>query len=364
MRALVLTPDFPPVHGGIQLLVHRMVSNLSELQPRIVGLGGAGAAGFDAESPLDVVRVARKESRMYRLAVARLNAVGIAQGLRFRPDLVVSGHAVTAPASAALQRSRGIPVIQYLHADESRHRPGLVRFAVRRADAVVAVSRHAADLALDAGCDPQRLHIVHPGVDLPASPTNGRATRPTVLTVSGMYAPYKGHDTMIRALPLIRERVPEVQWVVIGDGVMRERIEAMVASADLDDSVQFLGKVSNDERDQWFASAHVFALPSRLPDEGVGGEGFGIVYLEAAAHRLPTVGVREGGALDAVVDGETGRLVGPTDHVELADAIAGLLLDPNEAARLGEVGARRARTFTWERHARAVERIAHELAAS
>ena len=361
IRALVLTPDFPPIPGGIQLLVHRLVSNMSGVRTRIVALGAPGADEFDAHSALDVVRVARKGSRFNRLGVARLNAAGMRHGLTFRPGILVSGHAVTAPASAALSAWRRIPVIQYLHGDEYRHRPRLVRFAVHRADAVIAVSRHAGDLAIAAGCEPDKLHVVHPGVDPPSQPLNGRAERPTVVTVSRMFASYKGHDLMIQALPRIKQRVPEVEWVVIGDGPLRPGLEAMASSAGISDSVRFLGRIPDKQRDEWLGRAHVFALPSRLPDEGVGGEGFGIVYLEAGAHELPVVGVAEGGALDAVIDGETGRLVGPKDHIALADAVADLLVNPEQAARLGEAGARRARQLSWKRHAQLVERLANDL---
>jgi phosphatidylinositol alpha-1,6-mannosyltransferase len=252
-------------------------------------------------------------------------------------------------------------VIQYLHGDEFRTRPRLVRFAVSRADAVIAVSRHASDLAQAAHCDAGRVHVVHPGVDIPARAANGRAERPTVLTIARMHASYKGHDLMIRALPLVRERVPDVEWVVIGDGPLRPKLEAMAASEGVSESVRFLGRVPDDVRDSWLQQGHVFALPSRLPEEGVGGEGFGIVYLEAAAHGMPVVGVAEGGALDAVVDGETGRLVDPTDHVALAGTVTELLLDRGRADQLGKAGAARARFFSWERHARTVEDLVHEL---
>jgi phosphatidyl-myo-inositol dimannoside synthase len=360
-RALVVTPDFPPVPGGIQLLMHRLVANLDSVEVKVISLGAPGAHRFDAGSSLDVIRVARKGGGLNKLAVARLNATVLRHGLRFRPDVIVSWHAVLSPACASLRLMRKIPVIQYLHGDEARHRPKLVGFAVRNADAVIAVSRHSSELAKAAGVDPRRIHVVHPGVDMPARRSNGRAGRPTVLTVSRMHDSYKGHDMLVRALPEIRERVPAVQWVVIGDGPLRPMIEAMAAEHGLAESVRFLGRVSDEERDQWLDRSHVFALPSRLPPEGTGGEGFGIVYLEAGAHGMPVVGAAEGGALDAVVDGETGLLVDPRDHRELADSIAGLLLDSERAAALGEAGRQRASDFTWERHARAVATLANGL---
>jgi phosphatidylinositol alpha-1,6-mannosyltransferase len=105
-------------------------------------------------------------------------------------------------------------------------------------------------------------------------------------------------------------------------------------------------------------------MPSRLPGSSAGGEGFGIAYLEAAAHGLPVVAGAAAGAMEAVEDGLTGSLVDPTDHVALAAAIAELLLDPKSAAALGRAGAKRARRFTWERHAGLVEQLIQEVCGS
>jgi phosphatidyl-myo-inositol dimannoside synthase len=102
-------------------------------------------------------------------------------------------------------------------------------------------------------------------------------------------------------------------------------------------------------------------MPSRLPLDW-GGEGFGIVYLEAAVHRLPSVAGNVAGARDAVVHGETGLLVDPTDHVAVADALTTLLEDPEAAERMGEAAAERATQFAWPVIARRVEDMLLEAA--
>jgi phosphatidylinositol alpha-1,6-mannosyltransferase len=172
---------------------------------------------------------------------------------------------------------------------------------------------------------------------------------------------YKGHDVLIRALPLVRARIPSVRLQVVGDGVLRPVYEGFAASLGLDGSVEFLGPVDDATRDELLARAHVFAMPSRLPFDG-GGEGFGIVYLEAGAHGLPVVAGRAAGALDAVVDGETGLLVDPADHVALAAAIVELLSDRAKASALGERGRARAASFSWPAVARRVEDVVLSVA--
>lgn len=332
--------------------MHRLVLHARRLEVRVVTRTSPGAAAFDEQTDLDVRRAGRAGGGpASNLAVS---VRGLVEAARFRPRAVLSGHVVTGPAARAIGRAAGVPVIQYVHADELRTRPRTARLAAG-AEAVVAVSAHTVAQVVDAGADPARVHRVLNGVDLPAVPCGKTAPRPTLITVARLEDRYKGHDTLIRALPLIRARVPEVEWVVVGDGSLRPELERLAEREGVRAAVRFLGTVTDAERDAALDRARVFAMPSRLPAGGVGGEGFGIVYLEAAARGLPVVAGNVGGALDAVVDGETGLLVNPDDPAAVAGAISGLLCDPERAAALGAAGERRARQFSWPIVARQVE---------
>ncbi len=364
MRTLILTPDFPPAPGGIQLLVYRLASTLRETELRVVALGGGDAAAFDRTTDLEVIRVGHKGAGRNRLAVAKLNAAAIRRGLAYRPSVVLSAHVVTAPAAAVLRSACRAAMVQYLHADEIRTRPGLVRRAMGWSDGVIAVSRHTRDMALELGCDPQRLSVIPPGVDIPAPTATEKAPVPTVVTVARLVDRYKGHDVMIRALPLVRRRVPAVRWAVVGDGPLRQGLEELARREGVAEAVEFVGSVSDAERDARYDSAHIFAMPSRLPEVGVGGEGFGIVYMEAASHGLPSVAGDVAGARDAVVAGQTGLLVDPTDPEAVAGAIADILLDPELAARMGDAARARAEEFSWPRIAARVEEVLQGAVAS
>jgi phosphatidylinositol alpha-1,6-mannosyltransferase len=169
---------------------------------------------------------------------------------------------------------------------------------------------------------------------------------------------------MIRALALVRARVPDVQWVVIGAGPRREQFERLAEIYGVGPCARFLGQVANEERDGWLERAHLFAMPSRVPGGGLGGEGFGIVYLEASWRGLPVVAGNIGGAVDAVVDGETGLLVDANDPVDVADAVTRLLLDQELSRRLGERGAARAQEFAWPIISHRVEELLLSLTRS
>jgi phosphatidylinositol alpha-1,6-mannosyltransferase len=366
IRTLLLTPVFPPSSGGIQVLAHRLATHATGLSWRVVTLASPGAAEFDRAAGLDVRRAPMLPGPRPFSTLA-LNGAALAAARRFRPQAVLSAHLAVSPAAAALKRVLGIPVVQYFHAEEIGPRPWLARFAASSADLNIAVSRYTRDLVVDAGGPPDRIRLVHNGVDPPPAGAGSlvetaSAERPTVLTVSRIEERYKGHDVMVRAMAAVRARVPDAQWVVVGDGCLRPGVERLARSTLADPAaIRFLGRVEDSERDAWLRRADVFAMPSRLPAGRFAGEGFGIAYLEAGANRLPVVAGAVGGALDAVVDGETGILVDPSDHTAVAAALIELLSDPERRRQMGAAGARRAESLSWSRAAGAVEALVREL---
>lgn len=338
--------------------MHRLAERLPQACVRVLTFDMDGARAFDRGAHPSCRRVWAVGGT--KMGKAWLNTRMIGEGVGFRPDVVLSGHVNTAPGAALLRRLGRIPFVQYLYADEFRVRPGLTHRAARDADAAVAVSSHTREMALGCGVAGDRVHVIPPGVDPPASgprQPEELASRPTIVTVARLVDRYKGHDNLLRALPLIRARVPQVQWVVIGDGPLRAGLEQRALTLGLGDCTRFVGAVSDDERERWLRRSHVFAMVSRSPAGGAGGEGFGIVYLEAGARGLPIVAGRTGGALDAVQDGRTGLLVDPEDHVAVADAVASLLGDGARARAMGDAGVQWASTFSWDRTAGAVRDV-------
>jgi phosphatidyl-myo-inositol dimannoside synthase len=345
-RLLLITPDYPPAHGGIQTTAHRVATGIEGFDTRVVALGGPGARRFDAGSPTRVVR-APSDRRLRGARNLPLNAVAMLEALRFRPDVTLSLHLVASPAAAAIRRALGASTVQYFHAKEIPPKRALAAFAAARADVVVAVSAYTEGLVRSTGASIAAMRRVSPGVDLPAEARALPAEHPTFVTIARMEDRYKGHDVLVHALALVRERVPDVRWVVIGEGSLRGELEALARSRGVADCVSFLGAVSDEQRDEWLRRASLLAMPSRLPGGALAGEGFGIAYMEAAAYGKPVVAGNVGGAVDAVLDGRTGLLVDPTDATAVGHAIAGLLLDPALAGRLGRAGAERARDFAW-----------------
>jgi phosphatidylinositol alpha-1,6-mannosyltransferase len=363
LKVLLVTPDFPPSEGGIQLLLSRIVESTPAIEYRVLTLGQEQTEGYDREFPATVRRVGSSGGDR-RLAALKLNARTVGEARSFRPDLILSGHVVASLGALALRRILRVPLVQYVHADEFRVRNRLTASAVKQAEATIAVSRYTRQMCLDAGADPDRVHVIPPGIDLPPAPTIARDPRPTLLTVATLLFRYKGHDVMVRALPLIRAKVPDARWVVVGDGPFRPALENALRAYGVEDAVELRGRVSDEERDEWLDRASAFCMPSRVPAAGLGGEGFGIVYMEAAAHGIPTIGGDVAGARDAVVNGETGLLIDPTDYLALASAATELLANPERAREMGAAGRAHAERHAYPLIAARVEALLRATAAA
>lgn len=165
----------------------------------------------------------------------------------------------------------------------------------------------------------------------------GLGGRPVVVCLSRL-VPRKGQDILIRAMPVIRHRVPEAALVIVGGGPYAETLHKLAHSYGVADDVIFTGGVPGAELPAHHAMADVFAMPCRTRGAGLDVEGLGIVYLEASACGVPVVAGTSGGAPETVLDGETGLVVDGNDVGVVASAVSDLLADPARAAAMGVAG--------------------------
>jgi phosphatidylinositol alpha-1,6-mannosyltransferase len=193
------------------------------------------------------------------------------------------------------------------------------------------------------GADVERFHPELVTEDLRAA--HGLEDRPVVVCVSRLVK-RKGQDTLIDALPAIRERVAGASLVIVGGGPDEDRLRSRAAG--LGDAVVFTGQVAEDDLPRYYALGDVFAMPCRTRLGGLEVEGWGNVFIEAAACGRPVVVGDSGGARESLVDGETGILVDGRRSAAVADAVATLLADPARASAMGAAGRERVqRDHTW-----------------
>jgi phosphatidylinositol alpha-1,6-mannosyltransferase len=277
--------------------------------------------------------------------------------------------------SASLAALTGAPRYTcWAHGEElscmgsSRELRLLASHVCRHATMMLANSRNTALLLKKYGASDDKIRVVHPGVD-------GERFRPhadgstgvrrswgawrTVLLTVGRLQRRKGHDLVVETLTRLGQAASDVLYVIVGEGDERPRLERLVRDRGLSSRVLFAGAVPASQLPAYYAAADIFVHPNRV--DGVDLEGFGIVFLEAAASGLPVIAGRSGGVPEAVADGETGLLVGGADVAELECAIARLTDSPSLRRTLGEAGRRRVlRDFTWQRAADLVRDIHSE----
>jgi phosphatidylinositol alpha-1,6-mannosyltransferase len=249
----------------------------------------------------------------------------------------------------------------------------IARWTYRRMQAFVSVSRYTAERMLElagpAVLDPARVRVVPNAVD-PAPYARPRELGPRpwhgkryTLTI-GELKERKGHHVGLAAFARVAQRFPDLEHFVVGkvtaDPYAAE-LQRSVAASGLGRRVHFLGNVSEDEKVDLLQRATVFLhVPVRAADGGF--EGFGIVYLEAGAAGVPSIGARGCGAEDAIADGTTGLLVEP-EPAAVAQALERLLGDAELRARLGRAAREHAARSSWSANARAVLALYDELLA-
>ncbi len=362
-KTLVITNDYPPRTGGIQAFVQSLAVRQPAGSIVVYAPAWRGAPAFDAAQPFPVIRHPGSLMLPTPAVLRRAREIAAGHGC----DSVLFGAAAPLGLLApALRKDPGIGrFVALTHGHESGWAAlPAARQMLRRIGSSVDVvtylgeyhrKRIAAALTPAAAARMQRLapgvdeRVFHPGSG--GSQLRGGlglADRPVVVCVSRM-VPRKGQDTLIRALPEIKRRVPDAALLLVGDGPYRSTLRRMVAEAGLQRDVVFTGSVPWSQLAGYFGAGDVFAMPCRTRRRGLDVEGLGIVYLEASATGLPVLAGDSGGAQDAVLEGETGYVVDGRAVDQVAVRLTELLLDPYKAAELGRRGrAWVEQTWRWE----------------
>ena len=368
-RVMLILPELFGSEGGIQRIGQDMLQALRrakgsrEAFPVVVANDGPEAAGAAASfgQAFDFTWCG---GRRQSLRKARVALSSFATALERRPDVIVCGHVHYAPICRWLRRLLGIPylVVTYgidVWSISSRQR----RRALEEASLVTALSRYTRDrLAeqVDLGgrlaIQPHAVRDIFKPGPAPAHLVErlGLQGKRVLLTVSRLSQAeqYKGYDRVMEALPEVARDVPGVTFLIVGDGDDLPRAKGYAEQRGLADRVIFAGAVPNDELPAYYNLSDLFVMPSK-------NEGLGIVYLEASACGKPVIAGSTGGARDALLDGELGRLVDPDDTGALARAIVETLTGRGPA-RLTDPQALRETTlrhFGFEAYADALQEL-------
>jgi phosphatidylinositol alpha-1,6-mannosyltransferase len=367
---LISNVYFPPQVGGISEMMAALFEHLGPAQVCCL----TGVARTEARQ--DIGRVYRRPAafRLPRWRQALPWGVALAEILaRERPRAVQIAIVDDGHLGVWLKRWLHLPFLVYAHGNDILRVlqgvwPGQ-RAALQAADRVVANSRFTAGLLEQAGVNPRRVHVIHPGCDAErfcprdADPVlrerllGARARGPILLTV-GNLVERKGHDVVIQALPQVIRRAPHATYLIVGDGPHRNQLDHLARAAGVRDHIVFAGRVGADDLPAVYALSDVFVMPSRVRPAECDVEGFGLVFLEANACGKPVIGGRAGGIPDAIVDGETGFLVDPASPAAIGERLLTVLADRERATEMGQRGRSRVQTdFSWTRAATQVQEL-------
>lgn len=363
MRHLLVTNDYPPKVGGIQNYLWELYRRLPPDEVVVLTRPHPGWRAFDAAQEHRIIRVPQPVLIPEPWLAHRINEVVAAEDI----DLVMFDPAFPLGAMAPRMAHRyGV----ILHGAELAF-PGrvqgtrqIVGEVLRKASLVVTAGDYSTVEAERAAGASLPIVEVPPGVDVefyrpPSGDERAAARRAfgiadgqvAVLTLSRL-VPRKGMDRVIEAAALLAPSRPELVVLVAGSGRDRHRLERLAVRTGA--PVRFLGRVPEESKPSLYGACDVFAMLCRVRWGGLEQEGFGIVFLEAAACAVPQVAGRSGGSAEAVEHGESGIVVDrPDDPEAVAEAIAALVDDAGARAAMGDAS----------RH-RAVEMFSYDLLAA
>lgn len=301
----------------------------------------------------------------------------IYHAFRLSPDYIICAHIYLTSYILFINRLLKIPYLICTYGIEIwRDLPDFQTEALRNAAKVLTISSYTKRKLIEKGIPEEKISFLYTRVNIDQfnksydvekiKLRHGLHEKKVILIVGRMvsWEQYKGHDELITVMPKIRKKMPETVLLIVGSGDDVKRLQNLAVEFKVNDSVVFAGRVSEKDLPSYYHACDLFVMPSRVvrKENGWwGGEGFGIVFLEASACGKPVIGANSGGVPDAVLDNKTGLLVNSDNDNSLTEAIFLLLKDKEYAALLGHNGREWVKQFDLKGLPKAVEKILNEL---
>ena len=368
MNILIIAPDFKPLYGGVAEYTHRLALQLHQAKDHVIVLSERMKDDivFDASCPYTVLR---HDFRFIPSGPIMKYFKGYWWLRKFIHthgpiDIIISNcRDLSSVTALAVSKSLKIPFVIFTHGLEINRKQLkeilITKLILQGARRVVCNSTFTQKLVQKYGVSKSRITLVPGAIAIDeylasscsrvdkAHLGDKHAKRRTIFTC-GKLTERKGHDMVIKALPLILKNCRDAVYVIAGEGPREDTLRQIARKLGVEQNVVFKGRVCNAERKRLYRSCELFVMPCRELRNG-DVEGFGLVFLEANAFCKPVIAGRSGGAIDAVEHKKTGYLVDPTNHDEIAAAITYLLKNPQIAAKMGKEGRKRVeRAFTWQ----------------
>lgn len=370
MKTLLVTFDYPPMVGGMANMLESLWQRAGHRESLILAPAGPGANEVDAQHRARTFRFpVVGGGGLIATAVNTISCLAwfIFLAVRHRPELIIAGQIRRAgPLAHLWSVITHRPFAVWVYGGEtspgftsSRWTTCYMQHVLRAARYVFTISPYTTHLMTEFGLTEERVVETTPGVREGLRPMakdpdyvarldlEGRLV---FLTVARLIE-RKGIDLMLKALAGIDNQLPPWHYLVVSDGPQRQALEKLSRRLGLHDKVTFTGYVADHELPIYYNLCDVFAMPNREVVSNAGSslsvEGFGMVFIDAAACGKPVIAGRSGGAVCAVDEGVNGFLVEPGDIESLQDAIL-RLTDAGQRGEMGRAGVAFASRFRWD----------------
>ena len=376
-RYLVISELFLPTKGGTAVWFDEVYRRIGDRDIHIVTADVPGAAEYDATHPNQIHRLSLQRHWWLKPESAamylKLFATAYVLTLKHSFDAVHAGRVLPEGLvgwliSILVRR----PLIIYAHGEEittwrQSAKFKAMTFVYKCAQRIIANSEFTRDELIKLGIKPEKITLIYPGVDLsrfrPGLPgadlraSVGVSDNQKLILSVGRLSRRKGFDQVIRALPILLKQGIDAHYVLIGVGEDHAYLTALAAEMGVAERLHMPGHVSPEDLPRWYNAADVFAMPNREINGDT--EGFGMVFLEAAACAKPAIAGDAGGTGAAVVHGMTGLRVNGCVTEEVSAALVRVLTEIEFAKQLGANALERARAeFGWDIVAEKTKRLA------
>lgn len=360
MTKVFVAIDFPPEKGGIHDYAYGLISQIPSEEVTVLTnkiKDTVESNQFDRKADFEIIR-----KRIYwnsnKVLLILSQVILILQLiiLKWRRKTSEIHFVNVFPVGIAgpfMKAFFGVKYFPYVHGLDvmgmvnSRLFP-LLMMILKRSDKVIANSQYTKSRLIELGIHEHQIVIIPPGLNV--SKLSGAVEsvedvrdkydlhgKKVMITVSRLVE-RKGHDVTLKAIRQVIKHIPNLKYLICGDGPYRGELERLVSLYGLDTIVVFTGGITDQELHQLYECSDIFIMPSRDIKEKGDVEGFGIVFLEANYYKLPVIAGNSGGIPDAVKDQVTGYLVDPMDDIEIANRIEELVVNEKLAEEMGNNG--------------------------
>jgi len=353
---LVVTRNFPPDVGGMQVLMGGLSESLLDHGPvKVFTYDFPNSDQYDNKSSMSIERVKGiKLFRKYR----KINLVNsfINENSNIRAIFADHWKSLEIIKEENLKKSK---IICLLHSKEINHQVGTgtnkrMIQSTKKANFIIANSNFTKNLAIKVGIDASKIHVIFPGIKKPnivqeiykkeAEKIFGE-TFPKIITVARLEK-RKGHEKILMAIKNLKSKFPNVKYISVGTGVEEKKLKKLSKELSLEKEVIFLKDIDENLKIALMAASNLFLMPSIIHDRSV--EGFGISYVEAASHGVGSIGGKDGGASDAIENNKTGLICDGNELNAIYDSVV-IFFTNNKFIEFGKAAKVFSENFHWKK---------------